>query len=469
MVGDIPTLDGHNPAGASIDTVWGVYDRLTAYDLARQPQPQLAESWDTSSDFRQLKLTLRQGVQFHSGRDFTSDDVKYNLLRVRDPQVQLPTLRTQSNWFTAIDTPDKNTVLLSSEVPRPLAFDMFEYFNILDKDTMEGPAAKTTAIGTGPFKFVEWVQGDHLAFAGNSAYWQSGKPYLSQLLVQVAKDPAAMAVQFESGSLDVIKTPSLLDLKRYAADSRYQAILHPGSGNFYLFGNNLAVPPLDNKQVRQALSYAIDRQRFVQDVLLGFGDARALPWPSFSPAYDASKTTAYAFDLERARSLLVAAGVTNAQFDLNVQNTFPELLTFAQIYQADLGKLGIGVNVRALDGATWADEAVNRRYQGQYLAYTGFVQLEPASALANSRGLDPVANIEGFQDSEYQQLSAAAASEPDANKRKEAYARINDIVLDAAFVMMLGGVPVRLASQANVHGIRPLLHDTFAYDAAWLD
>ncbi len=468
MVGDIPTLDGHNPSAASIDTVWGVYDRLTAYDLNRQPQPQLADSWDLSSDLRQLKLNLREGVMFHSGREFTSDDVKYNLLRVRDPQVQVPTLKTQSSWFSGIDTPDKYTVVLSSDVPRPLAFDMFEYFNILDKDTMEGPDAKSTAIGTGPFKFVEWVQGDHLTFAGNAGYWQSGKPYLNQLIVQVAKDPQAMAVQFESGALDVVKTPALLDLQRYSADPQYRAILHPGSGNFYLFGNNLAVPPLDNKQVRQALNYAIDRDRFASAVMLGFGDARVLPWPAFSPAYDASKSHAYAFDLDKAKSLLDVSGISSAQFDIEIQNSFPELITFAQIYQSDLLKLGISLNVRALDGATWADDAVNRRYHGQYLAYTGFVQLEPASALANSRGMDPIANIEGYQDPEYQQLAAMAASEPDADKRKQAYARINDILLDQSFIMPLGGVPVRLASRANVQGVRPLLHDTFAYDGVWL-
>ena len=80
----------------------------------------------------------------------------------------------------------------------------------------------------------------------------------------------------------------------------------------------------------------------------------------------------------------------------------------------------------------------------------------------------PVANIEDYQDPEYQQLAAMAASEPDADKRKQTYARINRILLDQSFIMPLGGVPVRLASRANVQDVRPLLHDTFAYDGVWL-
>jgi peptide/nickel transport system substrate-binding protein len=117
-------------------------------------------------------------VQWHSGREFTSDDVKYNVLRVRDAKLQIPTLRNQSNWFTSIDTPDKYTVVLTSDLPRPAIFDFFELFNQVDKDTMEGPNAKTASIGTGPFKFVEWVQGDHLTFDRNPNYWQTGRPYV---------------------------------------------------------------------------------------------------------------------------------------------------------------------------------------------------------------------------------------------------------------------------------------------------
>ena len=121
----------------------------------------LAESWDVSPDYKSIKLNLRKGVAYHDGREFTSDDVKYNFLRVRDPKVGAGAYVNQSNWFTSFDTPDKNTIILNSDQPRPLAFDLFERLYMLDKDTMEGPDAKTKANGTGPFTFVEWAQGDH--------------------------------------------------------------------------------------------------------------------------------------------------------------------------------------------------------------------------------------------------------------------------------------------------------------------
>jgi peptide/nickel transport system substrate-binding protein len=467
MVGDVSTLDGHNTTPNQFDTTWSVFDRLISYDTRLQPRPELAESWELSPDLKQIKLNLRRGVTWHSGREFTSDDVKYNLLRVRDAKLQIPTLRNQSNWFTAIDTPDKYTVVLTSDLPRPAMFDFFEYFNQVDRDTMEGPNAKTASIGTGPFTFVEWVQGDHLTFARNPNYWRSGRPYVDGF-VAYARADQAMLVQFESGALDVAKGPPPTDFARYRGDPAYQAIVHQVSGNYFLFGLNLGIPPLDNKQVRQALNYAIDRQRFVDTFMLGTGTAQSLPWPPGSPAFEASKQNRYTFDLDRAASLLKAAGVSGLELDCNVLAAWPQLVSFAPVYQADLAKIGVKLNIRALELAIWVDEAVNRKYRGMYLANSTFAQLEPSSTLSNGRATDPNSNNSQFQDDRYAQLIAAASAEPDATKRKALYAQLNDILLDESFIMVLAGSPPTLVARSNVHGIEASAHDGFYYHDAWL-
>jgi peptide/nickel transport system substrate-binding protein len=463
MVGDVSTLDGHNTTPNQFDTTWSVFDRLISYDATLQPQPALAETWDLSPDLTQIKLNLRKGVQWHSGREFTSDDVKYNMLRVRDAQLQIPTLRNQSNWFSTIDTPDKYTVILKSDLPRPAIFDFFEYFNQVDQQTMEGPNAKTASVGTGPFKFVEWVQGDHLTFARNENYWRTGRPSVDSFIAS-ARDAQAMLVQLESGALDVAKGPSANDFARYRADHDYQAIIHPVSGNYFLFGLNLGIPPLDNKQVRQALNFALDRQRFNDTFMFGTGTAESLPWPSGSPAYDASKQNFYAFDLDRAGSLLKQAGVSGLELDCNVLNAWPQLVSFAPVYQADLAKIGVTLNIRALELATWVDEAVNRKYKGMYLSNSTFAQLEPSSTLSNGRATDPNSNNSLFQNDTYTQLIASASAEPDAAKRKALYSQLNDILLDESFIMVLAAAPPTLIARSNVKGIEPSAHDGFYYD-----
>ena len=157
QIGDSARLDGQ--LVTTVDATWMPFDRLTSYDANLKPQPMLAESWEFSSDFKQLKLNLRKGVQFHSGREFTSDDVKWNLMHVQDPKVAAGALILQSKWFTDVRHADKYTVVLGSEQPRPATFDFFEYFDIVDSETAD---AMQTLVGTGPFKFVEWAQGDHM-------------------------------------------------------------------------------------------------------------------------------------------------------------------------------------------------------------------------------------------------------------------------------------------------------------------
>ena len=124
---DITRLDGHIDGGGTRTTFTQnlglAFDQLVYYDAQRQPHAMLAESWDVSPDFKQVKLNLRKGVQWHSGRDFTSDDVKWNLLRGRDPKAGVGTYVNQSKWFQSIDTPDKFTVVCayaSSSRPRAI-------------------------------------------------------------------------------------------------------------------------------------------------------------------------------------------------------------------------------------------------------------------------------------------------------------------------------------------------------------
>src|ERR1051326_1192847 len=216
---DITGLDGHLIAAPATNTLWQVFDRLTVYNTNLEPQPMLAEAWERSTDGTQLTLHLRKGVQFHSGRDFTSADVAWNLERVKDPKVGAGILAGYRRPLGAVETPDPSTVLLKSDKPWPAAFDFFQLFNIVDKDTLEGPNAGRSAGGTGPFVLNEWVQGDHLTFKRNPNYWQSGKPYLDELQVSISSDAQANLLRFEASALDVGDSPPLTDTVRLQKDS----------------------------------------------------------------------------------------------------------------------------------------------------------------------------------------------------------------------------------------------------------
>src|SRR5215470_8761382 len=192
-----------------------------------------------------------------------------------------------ATWFSSVEIFDKYTTVFHSDQPRSTIFDLLEFLNICDKDTLEGPDAKTTANGTGPFKLVEWVPGDHVTLTKNPNYWQTGKPYLDGIQIPILRDQQAMVTQLEAGALDIARLPTLADFNRLKSDAGYQAMLNPLTGAHYLAGFNLTIPPFDNKLVRQALCYAVDKKRFVDSILGGVGAPESLPWLPASPAYEA--------------------------------------------------------------------------------------------------------------------------------------------------------------------------------------
>jgi peptide/nickel transport system substrate-binding protein len=468
---DLARLDGHQstvPLPASIGLV---FDRLVAYDTTVQPKPMLAESWEVSTDWKQIKINLRKGVTYHSGREFTSDDVKYNLFRGRDPKAGTGTYVNQSKWFDTINTPDKYTAVLKSDVPRPAAFDYLNVLNIIDKETQEGPDAQTKAVGTGPFTFVEWVQGDHISLTKNTNYWRAGRPYLDGVLVRITKDVVAGANTLRAGALDALNAPTLNDFVEFKKDANFQVLTPVVQTSALAMGATTVFPPTNDKRVRQALNWAIDRKRVAEVVMQGIVQPFTLPWDQNSEAYEASKANQYTFDLDRARSLLTEAGVTNAEFDFLPAPDFPEWDLIAQLYQGDLAKIGIKINIRKYDLAAWLDQVNNRKYTGMWASTMLVLLGSPASSFANGRGTDPTSNNEGFSSETYAQLVAAGSSEPDAGKRMQLYSQLNDILINESFIMALAPFPARLVVSTRVHDVQSpdaTRVDSFAYTDAWL-
>ena len=466
IMADPASLDGHLFAAGRFDTTWLIYDRLTEYDVNLTPQPRLAESWEISSDSRRIKLNLRKGVTFHDGREFTSDDVKYNFLRVRDPKVGAGAFVNQSNWFTSFDTPDKNTIILNSDVPRPLVFDFFERLNMVDQKIMEGPDAKTKANGTGPFKFVEWVQGDHFSTVKNPNWWVSGRPYIDGVKTVIIKDQQAMVAQLEAGQVDVVQNMNLIDFLRLKNDPRFTVVQNDVPTGMYCFGVNCTMPPFDNKLVRQALNYAINRKRWIDGYFGGTTQPESLEWYPGTPMYDAAKANFYTFDLDKAKALLKQANVGNFSMDM-VLITSPESTPLVQIYQSDLASIGITMNIVNMDLAPWLDLVNNRRYKGMYYSPAG-ISASVGTELTTSKIWQVGNNNSGFDSPLYQELATATTTETDPAKLKQLYGRVNDLMLDESFGIALCSRPPTNVTRTAVHANNQLFGGWW-YRDVWMD
>ncbi|GAC1321293.1 MAG: ABC transporter substrate-binding protein [Chloroflexota bacterium] len=464
---DLSNLNPWTISPVAFDTMWTVFDPLTRYDTQLKPQPMLAESWEVTPDQSQITLHLRKGVQFHTGRELTSDDVKWNIQRVKDPAAQALQLVNMANWWSSIETPDKYTIVLKSDVPRPALFDMLEYLNIVDPVTAQGADASTKLVGTGPFMWGEWVQGDHQRYVKNPNYWQSGKPFLDELYIQVTRDAPAAAVQFEAGAVDALLNPPVRDVARFQNESRYRVVLNKATGQYYLAAFNTSQPPFDDKRIRQAFNYAIDRKRFTDAVLVGNGEARDLPWAPQSPAYDASKNAMYSYDPDKAKSLLAQAGLPSIDTDINYSSSDYEPGQLAQIMQASFTSLGAKMTARSMETAALQDLFNRAAYKGLSLRFSGFGGTDPATLFTIGSYFRLNTNASAFKSDRYEQLVKAAGAEADTARRKQIFNDLNDVLLDESFVAIVCSQTVSVITQSSVNGVAHSMHEAVLWTDAW--
>ncbi|MBV9174001.1 MAG: ABC transporter substrate-binding protein [Chloroflexi bacterium] len=451
MLGNPLNLNPHNYGLAT--NVMHVWDRLILMDENLNWMPRLAQSWDVNNDYTQIKLNMRQGVQFHNGKEFTAADVAWNVERVRDISV--------GGVFTAyvanidkVETPDKYTAIVHCPQPYPYISHILQTLNMADSASM-GADGLTHPIGTGPFKFVEYAQGDHITLTKNPDYWRKDLPHVDDMDIKIFGDPQAMQAQLEGGALDLAINPTLQDTSRLSDDPRYSVLVDRNAGSTYCLVFNTAVPPGDNKAFRQALRYAVDRQRIASSVLLGFGSPADLPWYATSPAYDQSKDQLYQFDLDMARSLLQQAGLSDVETDLNYSSVDSEAARMGQIIQADLEKIGVKVGLKPTDPPTLLAAETARpvpTYRGMVVYAQPFGHVQPGVMIA-APSFGPIFNIAGYHSDAWTAESSAFASETDPAKQKQTYATYNDDLLDLSLSVFIAKNFPRALTPANVRGV----------------
>jgi peptide/nickel transport system substrate-binding protein len=298
---------------------------------------------------------------------------------------------------------------------------------------MESPDANAKVVGTGPFVLTEYQQGVLFRMARNPNYWMAGRPYLAELTIQI-QDPQSAMIGLESGTLDLVSQPALQDVVRLKSDPGYVAYYPTNLGQVLNVTMSVGTPPLDNKLVRQAIAYAIDRQRIVDKAFFGIGEPHDLPFLPGSPGYDAAKDTVYRYGLNRAQSLINQAGITPGQLELMWSTSTVGAKTAAEIMQADLQNLGFSVTLSPLEPPVWNQRNVAHSYQLS-LAPSSNGNYDPVTMIGLGNTWQPVPpNSTGANDAAYKALVDAASAEVDPTRRNAIFGQICDLLLDEVYV-----------------------------------
>jgi peptide/nickel transport system substrate-binding protein len=450
MPNDWNTFDPHNLSFANFTLQQNLYDTLIRYDQSLKPLPSLAEKWAIAPDGQSVTLTLRKGVKFHSGKDLVAVDVVKDFEKAADKDRGQNMLPAVAN-VAEVTAPDPGTVLIRFKKVSPEITDILQAMAIIEPAAME--SLKNRGSGTGPFKFVEWVPGDHTTLERNPAYWGPGTPWVDRVVFKVFSDSDAMVAALQSGICDVVISLPPKDVARLSREFNLVRG-HPGALTYELRVNGTK-PPFDKKEARQALQYAIDRKGVVDQVLFGVSQPTVLPFSRASTAYDPSTLTKYPFDLNRAKELFAKAGVTAGKAECLALPQFPELPAIAQLLKADLVKIGFTMDLVILDSTQYYKRVLG----GDFVLATSFsgnTQKYPTRVSLNS--IYRTANNPVWKDEvpkAYVDAIAEASGTVDPAKQKAAFAKLDAAILDESWV-------VSIAYRQSVFGLAKHV-DGFAY------
>ena len=367
-----PHLDPTSAAAGAIDSVLysNVFEGLTRFMGDGAVVAGLAESWEISADGCIYTFKLRDGVTFHDGTTMEATDVEFSLNRARAED----STNAQKGLFagiTAVEAVDAHTVKVTLDKPNGnFLFNMaWGDAVIVAPESIEN--IKQTPIGTGAFKFTNWVQGDKIELTRNDAYWGTA-PALETATFKFISDPTAAFAAVMAEDVDVFSGfPAPENLPQFEADPRFQVLVGSTEGETILSTNN-KMPPFDNVLVREALAHAIDRQAIVDGAMFGYGTPIGTHFAPHNPAY-VDLTGDSAYDPEKAKELLAKAGFADG-FETTLHLPPPSYARRGgEIIAAQLAEVGIKAEITNVEWAQWLETV----FRGKNFGLTIVSHTEP--------------------------------------------------------------------------------------------
>ncbi|RLF93675.1 ABC transporter substrate-binding protein [Thermococci archaeon] len=431
-----------------------LYDNLVDYEggtsAFEAPKPGLAESWEVSDDGYTWIFHLRKGVKFHSGNEFTADDVVYSFRRAL-------ALDFAPIWMLSQYVPEPEMIQKIDDYTVAITFNtkLGEYnmaaimgvqgiCGIVDSKLVQEHATPDDPwaykwlqehdAGSGPFKLVEWVRNDRVVLTRFDDYWE-GPAKLRMVILKDIPEPAAQKLALDKGDIDIAWDLLPEQVDEYRGKAGFLVVEAPAWSLEYV-AMNASKPPFDKEEVRDAIRWAINYKAIIEGIVKG----AAIPWQTFIPKgiFAALDEQPYYQDLDRAKRLLEAAGYPDG-FEVELLTTdSPRRVAEAVQIQADLAKIGIKANIRQMVAAQFYE--LYRAQKHVFLvAGWGVDYADPdslAKPFAHCCTTGPDAEVRQlawrnmYVDCDTSIMVEKAASELDIAKREAMYKEIQRRVLD---------------------------------------
>jgi len=446
-----------------------LYNGLVRFELVDRSTGQhkvvgdLAESWD-QSDPTTLVFKLRQGVVFHDGSPFDASVAAWNFLRARDDP--LSTRRSQLQVIDSVEAVDKNTLRFKFTRPSPgfvptLAWANGIQVHMASKaafDKLGADGIARNPVGTGPFKFKQWITDDRLILERNPDYFEIGAdgkslPYLDGFVSRFQPDPTVGLQDLRTAGVHLLESVAPKDVATIKSDASLAVDEVPWYANCYFqLWFNATAPPFDNVSLRQAVLYSIDRVGMAK--AMGFGLGVPFYYPFFAPAsmgYDDS-ILKYEYNPGRVKELLTQAGYPNGiDVELRVIDREPEN-TISQFAQQMFAANGVRATLARAERTVHIGIINDGKFQFSF-ARDAFETLVDPDVLQRRVKCGSAGQNGKFCDAELDKLVTDGGSTVDADKRREIYRQVLAMLQERAYVGTGYYLPTLNAYRKEVQGL----------------
>jgi glutathione transport system substrate-binding protein len=416
-----------------------LYEGLVGLDQNMHIVNQLADSWDPSADAKTFTFRLKQGVKFHDGTPFNAAAVQAAFERVLAPDAQLKRHAYFNAAIDHVEAVDDSTVRLVTKqpfaalvatiahpaggIPSPTAFKQY------------GQDFGTHPVGTGPFKFAEWVRGDHITFDVYPDYWdKTHAAAVSHMTIKGISDPSSLAIAVQSAGAQFAGPLNAPQAQQVQSSSGVK-VLESDSISVYWVTMNDQRKPFDNPTVRQALNYAVDKNAVLKVAELGKGKIVDSPMAAGVWGYKGIKT--FEYDPEKAKQLLAQAGYPNG-FSATLRVT-PPSKDRAVAIQSQLQQIGVQVDVVQMEQAAYTaeeskplDQSTTELLISNWSPSTGDADWALRSIYSKTQWPPAGANYGFYFNQQVEDLIMQGLQFTDETQRKGAYANAQQMLMDDA-------------------------------------
>ena len=441
-------------AGTNTTTLGLIFDSMAVLDPSTlQVQPSVATSWSWNADKTELTVNLRSDVKYHTGRAFGPKDAIYSIKAVQGPTAGAQ-IAGVASLIKSMSVSGPHQIKLTLDRPVGSFLDLLVMTPLVDSATFKGLFSGKQVIGTGPFVFGTWTPGTSITLSRNPHYWQSGLPHLNKVTVRIFGSEQALVSALRANEIGLAWNLVPSDATLLAKGNAYPSVTTAPLFSEWYVGANVKSPPFNNLQVRQAVAYALDRDRIVKQAFAGFGTASACPWPTTLAGLSGSDDTYYTYDPDKAKALLKQGGGAPSQtfsVVIGAGNAIAE--SILDIVQFNLSAIGLKVKAQQVQNTAFQQQLQKASIPGLWINAVGQVDLSIGAVLLGNAPFKITENTSNVTDPHYvaraKQLIYASSSSEIASATRG----VTDYILQQAWHMTVGHVPTTAAAQPSLSGV----------------